>query len=164
MTMNPQKMMGLQAPDDQRVPVPVRDWQALKLALWRSRTSWTIAERAAREILRQCRHTDGCPGATDFETPCTGHPTFSEDQTGDARLSVEAGACPDRELRASALVILGAARQFAPIDASRPAAAPYFAPSREYYSEIMAELATAEAELVALRGDTATPAPPKHNP
>jgi hypothetical protein len=136
--MDQRKMMGFEAPGDQRVPVPVRDWNALKLALWRSRVAWDIAERAAKEIVDRCGHMEGCAGKIAETEPCLAD-------------------CPDRELRMAALVILAAARQFAPTDARKPANAPYFAPSREYYSAVMAELAAAQAELEALRGGAATP-------
>ena len=51
----------------------------------------------------------------------------------------------------SALVILNAARQLAPANARKPAQ-PFFAPSREYYSEVMAALGTSQIENEMLRG------------
>jgi hypothetical protein len=157
--MDPRKAMGFEVPGDQRVLVPVRDWNAMKLALWRSRAAWAIAERAAEELLDRCEHVEGCPGKTDEMAPCLGGSVFTED-----RLSVEVGACPDRETRMSALVILNAARQFAPIKANRPADAPYFAPGREYFSDVMAELAASQAELESLRGSAVTLPPDGRNP
>ena len=56
----------------------------------------------------------------------------------------------------SALVILNAARQFAPVDARQLAKAPYYAPSREQFSEVLGELGAAQAELKALRGTVVT--------
>ncbi len=153
--MQPRKMMGFTSPGDQRVPIPVRDWNGLKLALWRSKVAWGIVEGQAEEILGRCEHSDGCPAVHDETQPCVSE-------------------CPDRELRMSALVILNAARMFASIDARRPASEPYIAPSREYFSEIVAELGAAQMELEVLRGmiravglplpdppphDAATPAP-----
>jgi len=139
---DPQKMMGFQTEADRRVTIPVRHWDAAKLALWRSRMAWQIAEHAAAELLAHCKHVDDCLGKESETEPC-------------------ASNCPDRETRLSALVILNAARQFAPVDARKPAEAPYFAPTREYFSEVLAELLTAQTELEALhsQGFTATPTP-----
>ena len=135
--MDPQKMMGFASPGDQKVSIPTRDWSAVKLALWRSRVAWEIAARAASEMVERCAHMTGCAGKDDEAEPCLPD-------------------CPNRELRMSAQVILSAARQFAPVDARRPADGPYFAPSREYFSAVMAELAAAQAELEALRGSDLT--------
>ena len=168
--MDQQKMMGFKNPGDAKIAVPVRDWQGLRLALWRSRVAWDIAERTAQEILSTCTHAEGCPAIEDETAPCLGGTVFHQTSTGEgeekvitsARMTVEADGCPDRELRMSALVILNAARQFAPIKARHPADGSYYAPSRERYAELIAELATAEAELEALRGEKATlPAPQK---
>ena len=163
--MDQAKFQGLEVPGDQRVPVTVRDWNAMKLAIWRSRVAWDIVERAALDVIERCRHTEGCPGATDDSKPCSGTPAFYETpgkEEGETvpRLTVQADSCPDREVRMSALVILNAARQFAPIDARKPANAPYFAPSREYYSAVMADLGAAQIELEALRGPAVTQPPP----
>lgn len=142
--MNPSKMMGFESLGDQRVPIAVRDWNGLKLALWRSKVAWDIALRAAAEIIDRCEHAEGCPGKESETTPCLPY-------------------CSDRELRMSALVILNAARMFAPIDARRSANDPYLAPSREYFSEVVAELASAQAELEALRAaGVEMPAPPEN--
>lgn len=143
--------MGFTTPGDQRVPIPVRDWNGLKLALWRSKTAWEITARAAVEILEQCVHALGCPGIETETDPCLSH-------------------CRDRELRMSTLVILNAARMFAPIDARHPANGPYLAPSREYFSEVIAELGVAQLELEALRellraaGMPVPTPPPNPNP
>jgi hypothetical protein len=51
----------------------------------------------------------------------------------------------------STLVILNAARMFAPFDARRAASDPYFAPSREYFSEMIAELGATQIEIEVLR-------------
>lgn len=134
------KMMGYKAPDDQKFSVPVRDWQALKLALWRSRTALEIAMRESAEILSRCKHTTGCDGESVETEPCL--PT-----------------CPDREVRMSALVILNAARQLAPANARKPANAPYHAPSRERFSEVMAELVALTAAYEELRASL--PQPPQ---
>jgi hypothetical protein len=77
---------------------------------------------------------EGCAGKTSETSPCLPD-------------------CPDRELRASALVILNAARQFAPLDARRQADGPYYAPSRESFSETMAELGACQFEIDALDPD-----------
>jgi len=131
--MNSDKMMGFEMPGDQKVPVPVRDWNGMKLGLWRSKVAWDFAARAATEIIAECAHMAGCPGILSETSPC------SPD-------------CIDREKRMSALVILNAARMFAPINARKLASEPYFAPSREYFSEVISELAAAQIELEALRG------------
>ena len=130
--MNDSKLQGFETPGDQKVPVTVRDWNAMRLALWRSKNGWDIASREAATILTRCAHTDGCPGAKIESEPCMPE-------------------CPDREQRMSALVILNAARMHAPVDAKRAANDPYMAPSREYYSEVLASLAVAQAEIETLR-------------
>lgn len=146
--MNTSKMMGFESPGDQKVPISVRDWNALRLALWRSKVAWDIALRAATEIIDRCEHADGCTGV-DIETdPCLPN-------------------CHDRELRMSALVILNSARRFAPVDARRSANDPYFAPSREYFSEVVADLAASQAELAALHevlraAGVEAPSPPEN--
>ncbi len=123
-------MMGLRTPGDEKFPVPRRDWNGMKLALWRSRTGWLIAARQADETVKRCAHMEGCAGKTDETAPCLKD-------------------CPDREHRMSALVILNAARQFAPVTARQLTNEPYYAPSRERYSEVIAELAACQAELEA---------------
>jgi hypothetical protein len=131
-TPQQRKLLGLDTPGDQRVPVPFRDWTALKLALWRSKVAWDVALRALDDVLERCVHAEGCPGKVAQGEPCLRE-------------------CRDREVRMSALVAIGAARQLAPVDARRPGDAPYFAPSREYFGEVMAELAAAQIELEVLR-------------
>jgi len=67
----------------------------------------------------------------------------------------------------SALVILGAAGMFAPVDARKVAQEQYWAPTREYYSAVIAECAAAQAELEAaleaLRAAGIEPPPPPPN-
>lgn len=160
-----QKMMGREVPGDQRVTITIRDWNAMKRAVWLSRQGWEIAARQAQELIDGCRHAEGCPGAEDDEAPCSGTPAYFESESAEegkvnVGLTVQADACPDRELRMSALVILNAAKQFAPIDARKPAEAPYFAPSREYYSALLAELAIAQAQIEELRNDGKELPPP----
>ena len=123
-------MMGLDDPGAQRVSISVRDWNAMKLAMWRSKAAWEVVIRAATEIVSGCVHAEGCEGKDLNEEPCL--PT-----------------CPDREVRMSALVVLGAAGMFAPIDARKVAQEQYWAPTREYYSAVIAECASAQAELEA---------------
>lgn len=130
--MDSAEMMGFKPPDDQRVTIPVRDWNALKLAIWRSKTALEIAGREAGAIVERCAHMEGCAGKEVETEACLRD-------------------CPDRELRMSALVILSAARQLAHINARKPANAPYYAPSREYFSEVQATLAVAQVELDLLR-------------
>lgn len=132
MTTTPRKMMGFDVPGDQKVTIQVRAWSAVKLALWRSRNGWEIALRAAVDIVQRCEHAEGCPGEANETEPCL-------------------PACRDREQRMSALVVLNAARMFAPVDVRKPANEPYSAPSREYFSEIIGELLAAQAELEASR-------------
>ena len=144
--MDSRKMMGLDSPGDQKVPVPIRNWNAMKLALWRSKVGWQIVARTAISLVSRAQHAEGCPGK-DLETePCL-------------------PGCPDRELRMDALVILSAARMFAPVDAKKIANEPYFAPSREYFSELVAALAAEQAENAGLRealrrAGVEPPAPP----
>lgn len=138
-------MMGLEVPGDERVPVPTRDWRGMKLALWRSKAALEIAERAAREIIDRCAHAPGCLGREVETEPCL----RDRHDLGGTLIS---RGCPDREQRMSALVILNAVRMFGPINARRPADEPYYAPSREYFSEVLGELGAAQAELEVLRG------------
>jgi hypothetical protein len=166
--MDSRKMMGFSAPGDTKVSVPTRDWSGLKLGLWRSRVAWEIAARAAAEIVGSCKHLEGCPGKDDDSRPCIQeeYEYFPDapDGTQVAPNRVSDG-CPDREARMSALVILNAAQMFAPLDARRPATEQYFAPSREYFSEMISELAIAQTENDALRAalraaGIEVPAPP----
>jgi hypothetical protein len=140
------KMMGFDSPADQKVPIRVGDWNALKLSIWRSMVGWEIARRAAEEIVERCQHVSGCPGEESETEQCLPE-------------------CPDREQRMSALVMLSAARTCAPVITRRPSEGQYFAPSREYFSEVLAELAAAQVELAAVhealrRAGVAAPAPP----
>jgi hypothetical protein len=136
--MDSGKMMGIAIPGDQKVSVPVRDWEGMKRGLWRSKVGWEIAMREATGVLARCAHMEGCAGKASDTDPCL------QD-------------CPDRELRMSALVILNAARQFAPIDARRAVEGPYFAPTRERFSEVMAELAACQTELEMLKAPKEAP-------
>jgi hypothetical protein len=148
---NPREMMGLEIPGDRRVPISVRDWNAMRLALWRSSVGWGIVMRQAVSILDDCLHDPSCPGADSETELCLPN-------------------CEDREKRMSALVILNAARQFAPVDARRAADDQYFAPSREYFSEVLSSLAAAQAENEILRealrraGIEAPTPPPNETP
>ncbi len=136
--------MGLESMGDKKVPVTLRNWSAIKLALWRSKVSWDIATRAAQEIIAGCRHAEGCPGAVFEHEPCF-------------------AACPDRETRMSACVILNAGRVFGPVNVPRPDAGPYFAPSREYFSEVLADLLATQEERDALRTLNVTGVDPPKN-
>jgi hypothetical protein len=126
------KLMGLVNPGDEKTSVPARHWHGMKRALWRSRVAWEIALREATTLVEQCSHMEGCEGKGDETVACLSD-------------------CPDRELRMSALVILNAARQFAPLDARKMSEEPYYAPSRELFSEVVAELSACQAELEVLR-------------
>ena len=69
-------------------------------------------------------------------------------------------------MRMDALVILNNARVFSPVNANQPYE-PYFAPSREKYSETLSQLGAAEVERDALRGmlrsmGVEPPAPPEN--
>jgi hypothetical protein len=143
MTTSPRKMMGLDVPADQKVAIPARTWSAVKLAMWRSRTGWEIALRAAVDMVQRCAHTEGCPGEANETEPCL-------------------PSCPDREQRMSALVVLNAARMFAPVEARKPAGEAYSAPSREFFSEIVGELLALQAELEALHTIGVTVSPPQN--
>lgn len=129
--MDPRKMMGFDTPSDQRVPVSVRDWTAMKFAAWKSRYALGIVAREAEAIIRRCRHEKDCPGETTETEPCF-------------------AGCPDREQRMSALVVLNAARVFTPVNANQPKE-PYFAPSRERYSETLSQLGAVEVERDTMR-------------
>lgn len=146
--MEAAKLMGYETPGDKKVPVSVRDWNAQKLALWRSKGFAEIAVREAQAIIDRCRHKPECPGAESETEPCLAS-AYMKDEGSDSEVLVE--GCPDREQRMSALVILNAARQLAPEDARKPAEQPYIAPSREYYSEVMAELGRTQVENEMLR-------------
>jgi hypothetical protein len=141
MDAHQRKMLGYETEADKRVTLPVRHWEGMRLALWRGKVAWEQVLRQARLLLDSCGHVEGCPGIGSETEPCVPE-------------------CPDRERRLSVLVILAAAKQFAPIDARKPAS-PYIAPSREHFSEVVAELAASQAELDALRaqGHTVTPPP-----
>ena len=147
--MEASKLMGFETPGDEKVPVSVRDWNAQKLALWRSRGLADLTIREALGILNRCGHKDGCPGAESETEPCFST-TYKKDDGSESEVLIE--GCPDREHRMSALVILNAARQLAPADARKPADQRYFAPSREYYSEVMAALGSSQIENEMLRG------------
>jgi hypothetical protein len=139
------EMMGLDLLAERKVSISMRDWAAVKNALWRSKYGWEAISREAELILERCAHVKGCPGATLESEPCD-------------------PGCPDREKRMSALVILAATRAFAPIDVRRPAQEPYFAPTRERYAEVIAALAAAQAELEVVRGTVLTAPPPNEIP
>lgn len=141
------RMLGIDTDGDKRIVIAVRHWEALRLALWRSQFAWEAVLPQARLLLEQCGHAAGCPATQSESTPC-------------------GPECPDRERRLSALVILAAAKQFAPVDARRPNDGRFVAPSRERYSEVMAALAVAQAELDALRaqGQAVTPPPQDATP
>lgn len=144
--MDPKKLMGFETEADKKVALRSGDFYAMKLALWRSKVSWEIAVREAKSILDQCSHNEGCPAKTDEAGVC-----LSDVYENQQLVSV---GCPDREKRLSSLVILNAARRFAPLDAKKLADAPYFAPSREHFSAVLGELAATQAELAELRGVT----------
>jgi hypothetical protein len=136
------KMLGWESPDDKKVSVPQGHLNAQKLALWRSKVAWDIAVRQAEAIVDACDHDPECPGLTSETGICL-------------------PGCRDREIRMSALVILNAARQFAPINARQLAKMPYYAPSREHFSEVLGELGATQAELEAIRGSAITVPPEK---
>ena len=147
-------MLGFTTPGDEKVPVPVRNWAAMKRGLWRSREACEIAARAAAEIIERCSHVPGCPGARNLSEPCIqdryeANPESTEETPLPAILISK--GCADRETRMAALVILNAVQAFAPLDARRPTNEPYFAPSREYFSEVISELAIAQTENEVLR-------------
>jgi hypothetical protein len=135
-------MLGLETDGDKKVTLPVRHWEAMRLALWRNKVAWEAVLPQARLILVECGHVEGCPGISAESEPC-------------------GPDCPDRERRLSALVIIAAAKRFAAIDARRPTEATFIAPSRERFSEIISELMAAQLELDVLhaQGHTVTPPP-----
>lgn len=175
--MDQKKMQGFEVPGDQKVLIPVRDWNALRLALWRSKGSWENAEHEAIAILDRCTHLDGCPSVDDETQPCLperwekssqGAAESDEEFAARPAVRIQEG-CPDREIRMSALVILNNARMYAPVDARRAAADPYMAPSREYFSEIIADLGACQIEILALRealraAGVEAPVPVAHTP
>jgi hypothetical protein len=133
-------MMGLDP--EPRTMISSRVWFGQKLALWKSKVAWEITVKQAAEIVARCSHMTGCPAESTETEPCL------QD-------------CPDREIRMSALVILNAARQFAPPNASKIAGQAYSAPSRETFSGIVAELGACQVELETLRGTVVTMPPPE---
>jgi hypothetical protein len=141
----PREMMGFEVPGDELVKVPLRDWRGMQRALWRSKGMLETAEREARAIIASCKHAIGCLGSKIESEACLPD-RFALDGTLISR------GCEDREHRMSALVILNAARAFGAAKIRRPADEPYYAPSREYFSEVIADLAASRAELEALRG------------
>ena len=143
MPENQQRLMG-NTPEP-KTPIANRVWSGAKLALWRSKVAWDIAVRQAADIVQRCRHAEGCDGGADENAPCL-------------------DSCPDREIRMSALVVLNAARQFAPPSASKLANQPYTAPSREFFADVVAELAACQAELETLRGTVVTAPPENETP
>lgn len=144
--MDPKRLLGIETDGDRLVKLPARHWDATKHALWRCKYAWEIVEREAKIQLARCKHIEGCEGKTDETKPCL-------------------MGCPDREMRLSALVFLGAARQFAPIEARKLANGTiYIPPGREHFSEIVAELLATQAELETLRGTVVTaPSPNEEN-
>ena len=166
---NQQKMLGFETPGDKKVAVRVRDWTALKLALWRSKRAWDIVIARATEIIDRCEHTEDCPALENETGPCS--PDFysspEKDEEGNVLVPgvITLSGCPDRETRMDARVILNAAKEFAPVNAVARANEPFVAPSREYFSEVMTELVTTQLENEALRKALAeagieVPAPP----
>lgn len=139
--MDPLKQQGYATDGDKKVGITVRDWNAVKLAVWRSKVGWDIAAREAKSLVERAAHMTGCPGKESETEQCLPD-------------------CPDRELRLSALVILSAARQFAPVQGARIADAPFIAPSRERYSEVVAELVACQTQLAATSQTTAPTLPP----
>ena len=133
--MKPEEAQGFETPDDKKVPITVREWNAMKLALWRSKGAWETVVREANAILAASFHEEGCPAMASETAACL-------------------PGCRDREKRLSALVILNSARQFAPVNARKMAEGPYFAPSREHFSAVIAELATLQIEVEQLRTNT----------
>jgi len=172
--MDPRKMMGFESPGDRKVPVSVRDWDAMRRAIWRSACAWETVANMAMDIVESCAHTEGCPGITSETEPCLVDkyeepPTAIQVRPSPVRAFIGwlrrfgrrgtsvpthvlvTRGCPDREMRMSALVILTAARQSAPVNAPKPTDEPYFAPSREYFSEVLSSLAAAQIEIERLR-------------
>lgn len=143
--MDKQQQHMLGRDPEPRTTIDNRVWFGAKLALWRSKVGWEIAVKQAAEIVARCSHMTGCPAESVETEPCLAD-------------------CPDREIRMSALVVLNAARDFAPPNASKLANQPYMAPSREYFSAAVADLAACQAELEALRGTVVTMPPPNEPP
>jgi hypothetical protein len=143
MNQNQQHMLGLDP--EPRTLVDNRVWFGQKLALWKSKVGWEIATKQAAEIVARCAHMTGCPAEKVETELCLRD-------------------CPDREIRMSALVVLNAARQFAPPVASKISGQLYTMPSREYFSAVVAELAACQAELETLRGTAMTMPPPSDPP
>lgn len=153
--MDSREMMGFETPGDKKVPVSVRDWQAMRRAIWRSAKGWEIVANTAQHIIDECDHTEGCPGLEDDTAECL----RDRYKTVDGVAVLAAAGCRDRELRVSALVMLAAALQHAPRDVTKPTDE-YFAPSREYFSEILSSLHVAQLEIEELRAKIARTAQP----
>jgi len=123
------EMLGFEDPGDKKVGVRVRDWNALKLAAWRNLVGWAAVEKTAIAIIERCKHSEGCDGKED---------------------ELCLPDCRDREFRMDALVILNNARTCAPVGARKPGDQ-WSPPTREYFSEVLAELAASQIEIAALR-------------
>lgn len=180
--MDPAKMMGFETPGDRRIPVTVRDWDAMKRAVWRNAKALESIANNAADILDRCEHAEGCPGSESDTEPCL-LDRYATDEamavitrprsrvaawlsrmgrklglvravtptTTPAAKLISRG-CPDREMRMSALVILTAVRQAAPANVVPcPPDQPYFAPTREYFSEVISSLGAAQIEIDELR-------------
>lgn len=145
------QMMGFETPGDEKVPVTVRDWDAMRRAAWRTAKALEIIANNAAEALDRCQHTEGCPGAVSETEPCL------------SAVLTRPG-CRDREARMSLLVILNAARQAAPVTVANRPNDEYFAPSREYYSEVFSTLAAAEIEIGELRAKLGDASPWRAKP
>lgn len=162
--MRNEKMMGFETPGDKKVQITVREWQAMQLATWRSRTAFEGIAQAALEIVSSCKHATGCPGANSLDEPCLADryqvPDLKSDPSVAESVLISKG-CPDREMRMSALVILGQTQTMSPVDARKPAGEMYTAPSRERFSEVIADLGIAQIQLDMLRAKgVEIPAPP----
>lgn len=176
MSIDPKKLLGEETDSDKKVSVRLGDWNAMKLHAYNSKTKWETVALEAERLLEGCAHLDGCPAADNEAVACLG---LREMKRAFAQIGVNATeedgvvpavlpavgfapqaaelGCPDREKRISILVILNCAREFAAIDARRPAEGRYFAPSREYFSKMIAELGATQIEVDELRAKLSVP-------
>jgi hypothetical protein len=118
------QLLGFQKPE--MVSVDAKKWQAVRRQLVRLVIGWRYAAKESGRILETCRHADGCRAAAgDHTAPCL-------------------PACPDREVRLSALVIAHNAELYAMLRETMGLPlrvdGDFHPPSRETWDAVVSEL------------------------
>jgi len=120
------QLLGFQA--EEKVTIDAKRWQGVRRQLVRLVIGWRYAEKEASRILEVCRHAEGCLGASDRSKPCL-------------------PACPDREMRLSALVIQRNAEQYAMVRETLGlplrVEGEFHPPSRETWDAVISEIEAA---------------------